>query len=169
VSAGCCEISVAVTRAGVARSCVCCEVSTILESSGVRELSWVSNVASSSGKFDCSSEVTRGGMIEISGIEPSGVNNLEVGVVRSTCDVGDLAEDIRGSAGRASLEAGTGEGDDGMSGSTTEGGSASKSVLYSRSMVPLDGSDGEITVEATMAGRVSASELSMGEMTGASA
>jgi hypothetical protein len=127
------------------------------------ELSWASNVASFSGKFDCESEVTCEGVKDISGTEPS-VNNLDPGVVRSICDVGEAdSEDIRGSTGSVSLEAGTGEDNDGMSG-TIEGGSTSESVLYNRS-APLDGSDGEIAVEATMAGRVSDSELSIGEMT----
>jgi hypothetical protein len=170
VSAGCRKRSVAVSRAGIAGSCACCEVATILETSGVRELSWASNVALFSGKFDCKLEVICGDVKEISGTEPC-VNNLEPGVISSTCDVGDvgdLAEDIKGSAGRVSLETGTGEDDDGMPG-TFEGGSTPKSVLYSRSTAPLDGSDGEIAVEATMAGRVSDSEWSVGEITGASA
>jgi hypothetical protein len=77
VLTGCRERSVAVSRAGVAPSCACCEVSNILESSGVRELSWVSSVASFSGKFDCESEVTCGGVKEISGTGPC-VNNLEL-------------------------------------------------------------------------------------------
>jgi hypothetical protein len=64
-----------------------------------------------------------------------------------------------------SLETGTGEGDDGMSG-TMEGGTTCKSVILTE--LP-EGSDGEIAVEATVAGRVSDSESSMGEMTGAAA
>jgi hypothetical protein len=103
----------------------------------------------------------------ISGIDPS-VNNFEPGVIRSICDVGDLAEDIRGSAGCVSLENGTSDVDDGRPG-TIEGESTSKSVLYCRSTAPLDGNKEKIAVEATMAGRVSDSELSMGEITGASA
>jgi hypothetical protein len=131
------------------------------------ELSWVSNVASFSGKWDCELEVTCRGVKDVSGTDPS-VNNLEPGVVRSICDVGEAdSEDIR-STESVSLEASTGEDDDGMPG-TIEGGSTSKSVLYSRSTAPLDGSDGEIAVKATTAGRESDSELSIGEMTGVSA
>jgi hypothetical protein len=129
----------------------------------------LSIVASFSDKFasDCESEVTCGDVKEISGIEPS-VNNLEPGVISSICDVGDLAEDIRGSAGSVLLETGTGEDDGGMSG-TVEGGSPSNPILYSRSTAPLDENDGEIAVEATMTGRVSDFESSMGEITGAAA
>jgi hypothetical protein len=103
------------------------------------ELSWVSNVASFSGKFGDKPEVTCGGVKDISGSEAS-VNNLESGVVRLICVVGEAeSEDIRGSTEGVSLEAGTGEDDDGMSG------------------------------KATIVGRVSDSELSIGEMTGVSA
>ena len=78
MSARCRERSVAVSIAGVAGSCACCEVSTISETSGVWDLSWASNVASFSSEFGGESEVTCGGVKEISGIEPS-VNNLEPG------------------------------------------------------------------------------------------
>jgi hypothetical protein len=86
VSGGCRGRSGAVSGAGVGDSCANGAVSTKVESSGVRELSWISNVASLFGKFDCETEVTCG-----EGNEPS-VNNLEPGVI---CDVGET-EDIRG-------------------------------------------------------------------------
>jgi hypothetical protein len=148
--------------AGIAGSCGCCKVSAILEGPRVQELSLVSNVASLFGKFGCKSEVICGGVKEISGTEPW-VNNLESGVItRSIWDVGEAdLEDIRGSTGSMSSETGTGEDDDGMSG-TIEGESTSNSVR----LTALDGSN---DVEATKADRVSDSELStMGEITGAS-